>query len=80
MSLKSEIQIQFGQRLKEFRKARGYSQEGFAAHCGLDRTYIGGIERGLRNVSLRNIGLIAKALDISVAELMQGIDGETNCG
>lgn len=80
MGARSEIQIRFGRRLREIRKARGYSQEGFAAHCGLDRTYIGGIERGLRNVSLRNIELIAKALDVSMAELMQGIDEEDDRG
>lgn len=80
MATRSEIQIRFGQRLREIRKTRGYSQEGFAAHCGLDRTYIGGIERGLRNVSLRNIELIAKALNVSMAELMQGIDEEDDRG
>jgi transcriptional regulator with XRE-family HTH domain len=49
------------------------SQDAFADLCGLDRTYIGGIERGERNVSLRNISLIAKALKCSIAELMEGV-------
>jgi len=52
---------------------RGFSQEGFAAECGLDRTYMGGIERGERNLALRNIDLISKTLGISLAELMQGL-------
>jgi hypothetical protein len=50
-----------------------HSQEGFADACGLDRTYMGGIERGERNVALRKIGKIAEALGISLAELMHDI-------
>ena len=68
-----EILTRFGKRVRELRKSRGYSQESFAAECGLDRTYLGGIERGERNVALRNIGAIAKALSISVSELTQGL-------
>ena len=67
------IQEQFGLRVRELRRAQGLSQEAFADRCGLDRTYIGGIERGERNVSLKNIGVIAKSLGISISELMQGV-------
>ena len=49
------------------------SQEEFADICGLDRTYIGGIERGERNVALVNIEKIAKGLRISVSELFQTV-------
>lgn len=56
--------------MRAMRLARGLSQESFAAECGLDRTYIGGIERGERNVALRNIEVIAKALDVSIQELL----------
>ncbi len=49
------------------------SQEEFADLCGLDRTYIGGIERGERNVALVNIENIAKALRISLSELFRGV-------
>ena len=52
----------FGLRLRALRKRRGLSQEAFAAECGLDRTYIGGVERGERNLALRNIEAIAKTL------------------
>lgn len=58
---------QFGKRVRELRKARGYSQEDFADKAGLHRTYIGAIERGEQNVSLDNINKIAKALKIKVA-------------
>jgi transcriptional regulator with XRE-family HTH domain len=70
---KQEELVNFGVRIRALRQSRGLSQEAFAAHCGLDRTYISGIERGVRNVSLINIHALAKALDVSVAELMQGL-------
>ena len=63
----------FGERVRQLRKARGFSQQSFASACGLDRTYIGGIERGERNVALRNIEVIAKSLGISVSELTTGL-------
>jgi transcriptional regulator with XRE-family HTH domain len=53
--------------------SKGYSQESFAGRCGLDRTYLGGIERGERNLALKNIETIAKALDMTLAELMNGL-------
>ena len=55
------------------RQKLGVSQEAFADICGLDRTYIGGIERGERNVSLINIEKIAVAFKISLAELFRGV-------
>lgn len=66
-----DILSRFGERLRERRMARGLSQEAFAHAAGLDRTYISGIERGLRNVSLRNIELIAKTLATSISDLTE---------
>jgi transcriptional regulator with XRE-family HTH domain len=63
------LSIRFGERLRELRKERSFSQEGFAAACGFDRTYISGIERGLRNPSLSAIEILAKALGVSVSDL-----------
>lgn len=63
------IKQQLGERLKQYRMARGYSQERFAAVCGLDRTYIAGIENGKRNITIENAYKIATALKISLAEL-----------
>ena len=73
MSSDADILKKFGTRVRELRKAKGFSQEGFAERCQLDRTYIGGIERGERNVALRNIEAIAHALGISMSELLQGL-------
>jgi transcriptional regulator with XRE-family HTH domain len=63
----------FGIRVRQRREAKGLSQEAFAAAAGLDRTYISGIERGKRNVSLRNIDVIAKAFGTSISELTRGL-------
>lgn len=54
----------FSQNVKKYRLIRGYSQETLAERSGLHRTYIAGIEAVTRNVSLKNIEKIAKALDI----------------
>jgi transcriptional regulator with XRE-family HTH domain len=64
-----DILERFGQRVRELRKSLGLSQEEFAHRCQLDRTYISGIELGKRNVGLRNIATLAKALGVSVSNL-----------
>ena len=73
MKKDADIAARFGRRVRELRKAKDLSQEAFAAESGLDRTYISGIERGRRNVSLCNIEVIAKALGISISELTKGL-------
>jgi transcriptional regulator with XRE-family HTH domain len=61
----------FGERVRVLRQALGLSQEALALAAGLDRTYIGGVERGERNISLLNIQKIAQALNVSSADLLQ---------
>jgi transcriptional regulator with XRE-family HTH domain len=73
MGLRANILERFGNRVRQLRKARGLSQEAFADKCGLDRTYISGIERGKRNVALRNIEAIADALGVSISQLTEGL-------
>lgn len=63
--------IQFGFQLRALRIEHGLSQEQLGLIAGLDRTYISGIERGVRNVSLINIFRIAAALEITASELFQ---------
>jgi transcriptional regulator with XRE-family HTH domain len=80
MARRSKLLARFGKKVRELRKKRGFSQESFAAHCGLDRTYIGGIERGERNLALKNIGLIARALGLTISQLTEGIDTGSDDG
>lgn len=57
----------FGERVRELRKERGLSQEGLAHIADLDRTYVSGVERGLRNIGLDNIHKLAAALKVDVS-------------
>ena len=71
MDEKYELHIQkrFGERVRKIRKRKGLSQEALAFSSKLDRTYIGGVERGERNISLVNIYRIAEALEVNLREL-----------
>lgn len=68
----AKIQKQFGERVRSLRRSKGFSQEALAHACDLDRTYIGRVERGERNISLINIHVLAHALEVSVKELFNG--------
>lgn len=67
----SSIQAQFGGHLKKLRLQSGLSQEAFADKCGLDRTYVSGIERGVRNPTLEVISVLAKGLGVRVSVLFE---------
>lgn len=69
MEKRKDITVNFGQRVKALRLQAGLSQEAFADKCGLDRTYISGIERGVRNPTLEVIGVIADGLEIGLNDL-----------
>ena len=71
MDTDSDVLKNFGERVRKLRKKQKLSQEAFAERCGLDRTYIGGVERGERNISLRNISLIAQALGVPLVQLFR---------
>ena len=64
------ILLRFGEHIKELRKHMGLSQEQLALLADLDRTYISGIERGKRNVSLINLLKLAKALEIPAHKII----------
>ena len=64
------VLVRFGNRVRELRKKKGLSQEGLALESGLDRSYVGGVERGERNISLQNIEELASALGVSPASLL----------
>jgi transcriptional regulator with XRE-family HTH domain len=68
---RSSETVAFGAALRSLRIERSYSQESFAAHAGIDRSYYGAIERGEFNVSLETILKLAGALDVSAMELLR---------
>ena len=65
--------MRFGSRVRKIRVNQGLSQEQLADRAGLHRTYIGMVERAEKNLSLNSIEKIAKALGVSVSELMESI-------
>jgi transcriptional regulator with XRE-family HTH domain len=76
MAIRSPAHAAFGQAIRAIRNRRGVSQESLALQCGLDRTYISGIERGTRNPSLTNILKLAAALDVHPGELFVGMHND----
>lgn len=66
-----ELQLRVGLNLRAYREARGLSQEGFADVLGYHRTYVGGLERGERNITLKAVERIAQRLKMDPLDLMQ---------
>lgn len=73
---RTAVLIAFGSATRRLRLEQGFSQEEFADQCGLDRTYIGGVERGERNIGLVNVYRIAGALKLDVSVLFQNIEAD----
>jgi transcriptional regulator with XRE-family HTH domain len=71
-----DILVKFGQRVRELRKEKNLSQEELSFKAGVHRTYIGMIERGEKNITLVNIEKIAKALVISIDNLLYFDNGQ----
>lgn len=63
--------------MKDRRRELGWSQEQLAFECGLHRTYVSGIERGIRNVSIDNIEVIASALGVAAFELLRASESKS---
>jgi len=59
----------FGSHLRSLRKKKGLSQEDIAEKAGIHVTYLSGVERGIRNLSIRNVKRLADALDVPTKEL-----------
>ena len=70
----------FGAEVRQRRQALGYSQEAFGDHCGIDRSYMGGIERGEHNLALINVFRIIESLDVKPSEFFAGLDTLTTAG
>ncbi|MGU3525148.1 helix-turn-helix domain-containing protein [Enterobacteriaceae bacterium C23F] len=67
----TSIQTRFGANIKKLRLELGLSQEAFADRCGLDRTYVSGIERGVRNPTLEVINVLANGLGVEIRALFE---------
>lgn len=66
----ADIKVAFGARVRALRMQREWSQERLSMIVGLDRSYVGSVERGERNLSLENIAKFAEALGVSLSDLM----------
>jgi transcriptional regulator with XRE-family HTH domain len=69
-----EVLCELGKRIRSERRQKGFSQEGFAAECGLHRTEMGSLERGKTIPRLDTLLLVSQHLGLSVSDLLQGIE------
>lgn len=72
--MQPDPRLVFGARLAQVRKSRGISQEKLALESGLARSYLGGVERGKRNIAILNIYRLADALGVPAAYLFEPAD------
>jgi transcriptional regulator with XRE-family HTH domain len=69
-TISTDMQIALGRTIRELRKRRGFSQESFADEVGIHRTYMGAVERGERNISLKNLLRISDSLGLPLSSLI----------
>ena len=68
--MSSDICVRFGERLRGLRKSRGWTQVYMAEHVGLDRSYLSDLERGKKEICIRNLEVIASAFSMTPAQLL----------
>lgn len=68
------VLLAIGQAVRRRRKALGFSQESFADECGIDRSYMGGVERGERNIAMVNMMKIVDTLGVPPSEFFKDLD------
>jgi transcriptional regulator with XRE-family HTH domain len=73
--VEGELQRTVGRNLRAYREAKGLSQEAFADLLCVHRTYMGGIERGERNLTLRSLERLAARIELDPASLISGTSG-----
>ena len=74
MPVRDRTLVAFGRNVARVRTERGLSQDKLAEKADLDRTFVSGIERGVRNPGIKTVLRIARALNVSVADLCKGVD------
>lgn len=70
--MEGDLQRAVGRNLRRYRESRGLSQEAFADLVGVHRTYMGGVERGERNLTLKSVERFAAVIKVDPLELLQG--------
>jgi transcriptional regulator with XRE-family HTH domain len=73
LQMARDLKRAFGQRVRDFRQARKWSQQDLEQHSGLHWTYIGQVERGERNLTLLSIQKIAKGFKVEIVDLFKGL-------
>lgn len=74
----AKTRANLGLRIRDLRMTRGWSQYAFADMVPMDRTYLIGVEKGRRNIAIDNLIKIARALDVTVAELCMDIEYDSS--
>lgn len=72
--MEGELQIVVGRNIRRLRRQRGLSQEDLATELGVHRTYMGGVERGERNLTLRSLERLAERLGVHPVSLLEDAD------
>ena len=70
----TEILVKIGKRVRELRKAKRLSQDTLALECNLTQTFLSQIERGKRNISVLTLWALAKAMEVTPGQLLEGIE------
>jgi transcriptional regulator with XRE-family HTH domain len=78
--VEGDLQRTLGRNLRAYRSQRGLSQEAFAATLGVHRTYMGGLERGERNLTLKSVERIAERLGLEPLDLLSDQPGAPKAG
>lgn len=68
-----DLLIKLGARIRTLRHRTGWTQVEMAERIGIDRSFLADVERGKRNISIRNLYLISKSLNVSLSQLLKGI-------
>jgi len=69
----ADLLAHLGDRIRKLRKKHGWTQVEFAERVGIDRSFLADVERGKRNISILNVELIAKGLNVSLSRLFSGL-------